>query len=92
MFVVGCLDFQCFDEQCFFCLCLVSQVVEIGGSVLVMLNVVNEVVVVVFFEWYICFSDIVVIIEDVLNCEVVIVVELFDQVLVVDCCVCLVVG
>ncbi|WP_043548982.1 1-deoxy-D-xylulose-5-phosphate reductoisomerase, partial [Pseudomonas aeruginosa] len=84
MFAVGRLDFQRPDEQRFPCLRLASQAAETGGSAPVMLNAANEVAVAAFLERHIRFSDIAVIIEDVLNREAVTAVESLDQVLAAD--------
>ncbi len=84
MFAVGRLDFQRPDEQRFPCLRLASQAAETGGSAPAMLNAANEVAVAAFLERRIRFSDIAVIIEDVLNREAVTAVESLDQVLAAD--------
>ncbi|MBF2992108.1 1-deoxy-D-xylulose-5-phosphate reductoisomerase, partial [Pseudomonas aeruginosa] len=84
MFAVGRLDFQRPDEQRFPCLRLASQAAETGGSAPAMLNAANEVAVAAFLERHIRFSDIAVIIEDVLNREAVTAVESLDQVLAAD--------
>ncbi len=84
MFAVGRLDFQRHDEQRFPCLRLASQAAETGGSAPAMLNAANEVAVAAFLERHIRFSDIAVIIEDVLNREAVTAVESLDQVLAAD--------
>ncbi|MFG9881748.1 1-deoxy-D-xylulose-5-phosphate reductoisomerase, partial [Pseudomonas aeruginosa] len=84
MFAVGRLDFGA-DEQRFPCLRLASQAAETGGSAPAMLNAANEVAVAAFLERRIRFSDIAVIIEDVLNREAVTAVESLDQVLATQC-------
>ncbi|MBH9383243.1 1-deoxy-D-xylulose-5-phosphate reductoisomerase [Pseudomonas aeruginosa] len=84
MFAVGRLDFPRPDEQRFPCLRLASQAAETGGSAPAMLNAANEVAVAAFLERRIRFSDIAVIIEDVLNREAVTAVESLDQVLAAD--------
>ncbi|MCR3763124.1 1-deoxy-D-xylulose-5-phosphate reductoisomerase, partial [Pseudomonas aeruginosa] len=84
MFAVGRLDFQRPDEQRFPCLRLARQAAETGGSAPAMLNAANEVAVAAFLERHIRFSDIAVIIEDVLNREAVTAVESLDQVLAAD--------
>ncbi len=66
------------------CLRLASQAAETGGSAPAMLNAANEVAVAAFLERHIRFSDIAVIIEDVLNREAVTAVESLDQVLAAD--------
>ena len=63
---------------------LASQAAETGGSAPAMLNAANEVAVAAFLERRIRFSDIAVIIEDVLNREAVTAVESLDQVLAAD--------
>ena len=84
MFAVGRLDFQRPRRAALPCLRLASQAAETGGSAPAMLNAANEVAVAAFLERRIRFSDIAVIIEDVLNREAVTAVESLDQVLAAD--------
>ena len=83
MFAVGRLDFQRPDEQRF-----LPAPGEPGRGNRrqrpAMLNAANEVAVAAFLERRIRFSDIAVIIEDVLNREAVTAVESLDQVLAAD--------
>ncbi len=72
------------DEQRFPCLRLARQAAEAGGSAPAMLNAANEVAVAAFLERRIRFTDIAVIIEDVLNREVRTPVESLDAVLMAD--------
>ncbi|MBO3276633.1 1-deoxy-D-xylulose-5-phosphate reductoisomerase [Pseudomonas schmalbachii] len=84
LFSVARLDFQAPDEQRFPCLRLARAAAEAGGSVPAMLNAANEVAVAAFLERRIRFTEIAVIIEDVLNRESATAVETLDAVLAAD--------
>lgn len=82
------LLFEKFDYVCFLCFVFVLKVFEEGGIVSVVLNVVNEVVVEVFFECWIGFMVIVVMVDVVFNMLLNCVFDGFDDVFVVDVEVC----
>ncbi|MDT4866302.1 1-deoxy-D-xylulose 5-phosphate reductoisomerase [compost metagenome] len=84
LFSVARLDFQAPDEQRFPCLRLARAAAEAGGSVPAMLNAANEVAVAAFLERRIRFTEIAVIIENVLNRESATAVETLDAVLAAD--------
>lgn len=84
LFSIARLDFSAPDEQRFPCLRLARQAAEAGGSVPAMLNAANEVAVAAFLERRIRFTDIPVIIDDVLNREARSPVESLDAVLAAD--------
>ncbi|OBY92470.1 MULTISPECIES: 1-deoxy-D-xylulose-5-phosphate reductoisomerase [unclassified Pseudomonas] len=84
LFSIARLDFSAPDEQRFPCLRLARQAAEAGGSVPAMLNAANEVAVAAFLERRIRFTDIPVIIDEVLNREAHTPVESLDAVLVAD--------
>lgn len=84
LFSIARLDFSAPDEQRFPCLRLARQAAEAGGSVPAMLNAANEVAVAAFLERRIRFTDIPVIIDEVLNREVRTPVESLDAVLMAD--------
>ncbi|MNO54473.1 1-deoxy-D-xylulose 5-phosphate reductoisomerase [compost metagenome] len=84
LFGVARLDFQAPDEQRFPCLRLARAAAEAGGGVPAMLNAANEVAVAAFLERRIRFTEIAVIIEDVLNRESATAVETLDAVLAAD--------
>ncbi|MNM71799.1 1-deoxy-D-xylulose 5-phosphate reductoisomerase [compost metagenome] len=84
LFSVARLDFQAPDEQRFPCLRLARAAAEAGGGVPAMLNAANEVAVAAFLERRIRFTEIAVIIEDVLNRESATAVETLDAVLAAD--------
>ncbi|MDF3936000.1 1-deoxy-D-xylulose-5-phosphate reductoisomerase [Pseudomonas citronellolis] len=84
LFSVARLDFQAPDEQRFPCLRLARQAAEQGGSAPAMLNAANEVAVAAFLERRIRFTEIAVIIDEVLNREAAAPVESLDAVLAAD--------
>jgi 1-deoxy-D-xylulose-5-phosphate reductoisomerase len=84
LFSVARLDFQAPDEQRFPCLRLARQAAEAGGSAPAMLNAANEVAVAAFLERRIRFTEIAVIIDEVLNREAAAPVECLDAVLAAD--------
>ncbi|KSW23353.1 MULTISPECIES: 1-deoxy-D-xylulose-5-phosphate reductoisomerase [unclassified Pseudomonas] len=84
LFGIARLDFQAPDEQRFPCLRLARQAAEAGGSAPAMLNAANEVAVAVFLERRIRFTEIAVIIDEVLNREAATPVESLDVVLEAD--------
>ncbi len=84
LFEVARLDFQQPDEVRFPCLRLARQAMEAGGSAPAMLNAANEVAVAAFLERRIRFSEIAVMIEDVLGCEAASSVDCLDAVFAVD--------
>ncbi|SDH98159.1 1-deoxy-D-xylulose-5-phosphate reductoisomerase [Pseudomonas panipatensis] len=84
LFSVARLDFQAPDEQRFPCLRLARQAAEAGGSAPAMLNAANEVAVAAFLERRIRFTEIAVIIDEVLNREAAAPVESLDAVLAAD--------
>lgn len=84
LFAIARLDFQAPDEQRFPCLRLARQAAEAGGSAPAMLNAANEVAVAAFLERRIRFTEIAVIIDEVLNREAATPVESLDAVLVAD--------
>lgn len=86
LFSIARLDFSAPDEQRFPCLRLARQAAEAGGSAPAMLNAANEVAVAAFLERRIRFTDIPVIIDDVLNRETSAPVESLDAVLAADQC------
>lgn len=86
LFSIARLDFSAPDEQRFPCLRLARQAAEAGGSAPAMLNAANEVAVAAFLERRIRFTDIPVIIDDVLNREMSAPVESLDAVLAADQC------
>jgi len=84
LFSVARLDFQAPDEQRFPCLRLARQAAEAGGSAPAMLNAANEVAVAAFLGRRIRFTEIAVIIDEVLNREAAAPVESLDAVLAAD--------
>ncbi len=84
LFGIARLDFQAPDEQRFPCLRLARQAAEAGGSAPAMLNAANEVAVAAFLERRIRFTEIAVIIDEVLNREAATPVESLDVVLEAD--------
>ncbi|MCY1406582.1 1-deoxy-D-xylulose 5-phosphate reductoisomerase [compost metagenome] len=84
LFSVARLDFQEPDEQRFPCLRLAREAAEARGSVPAMLNAANEVAVAAFLERRIRFTEIAVIIEEVLNREPAASVETLEAVLAAD--------
>ena len=84
LFGIARLDFQAPDEQHFPCLRLARQAAEAGGSAPAMLNAANEVAVAAFLERRIRFTEIAVIIDEVLNREAATPVESLDVVLEAD--------
>ncbi|MFR0689879.1 1-deoxy-D-xylulose-5-phosphate reductoisomerase [Enterobacterales bacterium AE_CKDN230030158-1A_HGKHYDSX7] len=84
LFSIARLDFSAPDEQRFPCLRLARQAAEAGGSLPAMLNAANEVAVAAFLERRIRFTDIPVIIDEVLNREACAPVESLDAVLAAD--------
>ena len=84
LFSIARLDFCAPDEQRFPCLRLARQAAEAGGSVPAMLNAANEVAVAAFLERRIRFTEIAVIIDEVLNRETRTPVESLDAVLAAD--------
>lgn len=86
LFAIGRLDFSAPDEQRFPCLRLARQAAEAGGSVPAMLNAANEVAVAAFLDRRIRFTDIPVIIDEVLNRETRTPVESLEAVLAADQC------
>ncbi|MCP1641893.1 1-deoxy-D-xylulose-5-phosphate reductoisomerase [Pseudomonas citronellolis] len=84
LFGIARLDFQAPDEQRFPCLRLARQAAEAGGSAPAMLNAANEVAVAAFLERRIRFTEIAVIIDEVLNREAAAPVESLDVVLEAD--------
>lgn len=84
LFGIARLDFQAPDEQRFPCLRLARQAAEAGGSAPAMLNAANEVAVAAFLERRIRFTEIAVIIDEVLNREAATPVESLDAVLEAD--------
>lgn len=84
LFSIARLDFSPPDEQRFPCLRLARQAAEVGGSVPAMLNAANEVAVAAFLERRIRFTEIAVIIEEVLSHEAHGPVESLDAVLAAD--------
>ncbi|SDI67674.1 1-deoxy-D-xylulose 5-phosphate reductoisomerase [Pseudomonas delhiensis] len=84
LFSIARLDFQAPDEQRFPCLRLARQAAEAGGSAPAMLNAANEVAVAAFLERRIRFTEIAVIIDEVLNREAATPVESLDVVLEAD--------
>lgn len=88
LLIQGWLDFEVFDIDVFFCLKFVWQVMVVGGIVLAVFNVVNEVVVLVFFQGWIVFFVILVLVVNVLLILLVEFVDILEVLLSVDCCVC----
>jgi 1-deoxy-D-xylulose-5-phosphate reductoisomerase len=86
LFSIARLDFSAPDEQRFPCLRLARQAAEAGGSAPAMLNAANEVAVAAFLDRRIRFTDIPVIIDEVLNREASAPVESLDAVLAADQC------
>ena len=84
LFKIARLDFQPPDEQRFPCLRLARQAAAAGGSAPAMLNAANEVAVSAFLEQRIRFTDIPLLIADVLNREPVEAVESLDDVMAAD--------
>ncbi|WP_371369205.1 1-deoxy-D-xylulose-5-phosphate reductoisomerase [Pseudomonas sp. QL9] len=84
LFGVARLDFQAPDEQRFPCLRLAREAAEAGGSAPAVLNAANEVAVAAFLERRIRFTEIAVIIDEVLNREAAAPVECLDAVLAAD--------
>jgi 1-deoxy-D-xylulose-5-phosphate reductoisomerase len=84
LFAIARLDFQAPDEQRFPCLRLARQAAEAGNSAPAMLNAANEVAVAAFLERRIRFTEIAVIIDEVLNREAAAPVESLDAVLAAD--------
>ena len=84
LFKIARLDFQPPDEQRFPCLRLARQAAAAGGSAPAMLNAANEVAVSAFLEQRIRFTDIPLLIADVLNREPVSPVECLDDVMAAD--------
>ncbi|ANI16837.1 1-deoxy-D-xylulose-5-phosphate reductoisomerase [Pseudomonas citronellolis] len=84
LFGIARLDFQAPDEQRFPCLRLARQAAEAGGSAPAMLNAANEVAVAAFLERRIRFTEIAVIIDEVLNREAATPVESLNVVLEAD--------
>ena len=70
LFTVGRLDFEKPDFARFPCLRLASEAIQRGGTCAAILNAANEVAVEKFLDNSICFTDIPVVIENVLsNCN-----------------------
>ncbi|KAF1068399.1 MAG: 1-deoxy-D-xylulose 5-phosphate reductoisomerase [Pseudomonas citronellolis] len=84
LFSVARLDFQAPDEQRFPCLRLARAAAEAGGSAPAMLNAANEVAVSAFLERRIRFTEIAVIIDQVLNQEAAAPIESLGAVLEAD--------
>lgn len=84
LFSIARLDFSAPDELRFPCLRLARLAAEAGGSVPAMLNAANEVAVAAFLERRIRFTDIPVIIDEVLNREARTPVESLEAVLAAD--------
>lgn len=84
LFKVARLDFQPPDERRFPCLRLARQVAEEGRSAPAMLNAANEVAVAAFLEGRIRFTDIALLIGEVLNREPVQAVEALADVMAAD--------
>lgn len=84
LFKVARLDFQPPDMQRFPCLALARQVAEAGSSAPAMLNAANEMAVAAFLEKRIRFTDIPLLIEDVLNQEQIQPVESLEDVMAAD--------
>lgn len=84
LFKVARLDFQPPDEQRFPCLSLSRQAAEAGNSAPAMLNAANEVAVEAFLAQRIRFTDIPLLIADVLNREQTLKVESLDDVMAAD--------
>lgn len=84
LFDVARLDFQRPDEVRFPCLRLARQAMQAGGSAPAALNAANEVAVAAFLERRIRFSEIAVMIEDVLGCDAVSSLDCLDSVFAVD--------
>ena len=81
---IGRLDFQAPDDQRFPCLRLARQAAEQGGTAPAMLNAANEVAVQAFLERRIRFTEIAVIIDDVLNHEAAVPTRCLEDVLAAD--------
>lgn len=88
LLVQGCLDFEVLDIDVFFCLVLVWQVMQVGGIVLVVFNVVNEEVVLVFFQGWIGFLMILVLVVNVFLILLFQLVDILEVLLFVDQWVC----
>ena len=84
LFKVARLDFQPPDEQRFPCLGLARQVAEAGSSAPAMLNAANEIAVASFLEKRIRFTDIPLLIDEVLNREQIQPVESLEDVMAAD--------
>lgn len=84
LFKVARLDFQPPDEQRFPCLVLARQVAEAGSSAPAMLNAANEIAVASFLEKRIRFTDIPLLIDEVLNREQIQPVESLEDVMAAD--------
>jgi 1-deoxy-D-xylulose-5-phosphate reductoisomerase len=84
LFKVARLDFQPPDELRFPCLALSRQAAEAGKSAPAMLNAANEVAVAAFLDQRIRFTDIPLLIADVLNREQTLVVDSLDDVMAAD--------
>lgn len=81
---IGRLDFEAPDERRFPCLRLARQAAEACGTAPAMLNAANEIAVEAFLQRRIRFTDIPVIIEQVLNREAVVAASCLEDVLVAD--------
>ncbi|SDT93143.1 1-deoxy-D-xylulose-5-phosphate reductoisomerase [Halopseudomonas salegens] len=68
LLATGRLEFESPDVRRFPCLSLARQAAEVGGTACAMLNAANEVAVAAFLQQRIGFTDIPVIIEQVMNC------------------------
>ena len=81
---IGRLDFEAPDERRFPCLRLARQAAEACGTAPAMLNAANEIAVEAFLQRRIRFTEIPVIIEQVLNREAVVAANCLEDVLVAD--------
>ena len=84
LFKLARLDFQAPDEQRFPCLGLARQAAEAGNSAPTMLNAANEVAVAAFLDRRIRFTDIPLLIAEVLSREQTLPIECLEDVMLAD--------
>lgn len=84
LFKLARLDFQAPDEQRFPCLGLARQAAEAGNSAPAMLNAANEVAVAAFLDRRIRFTDIPLLIAEVLSREQTLPIECLEDVMLAD--------
>lgn len=81
---IGQLDFKAMDLERYKCLALAYKAIEIGGTMPVVMNAVNEVAVQLFLDGKIKFLDIETLIEDAMNHHQVITNPDLETILAVD--------